>query len=104
MIGAYTISDLSVNEEKLELGQAKYTKKPMLFFEFRNGFVLSVNDSSYHGNYEIKADSIFISFDNDFRNIKSFKATIYNNERTIKGLTNNKQPFEISIEKISKSK
>ncbi|MEO8151332.1 MAG: hypothetical protein ABI723_27115 [Bacteroidia bacterium] len=102
IIGAYKILELSVNGEKLELGQGKYTKKPMLFFEFSNGFVLSVNDSSYYGNYEIKADSIFVSFDQGFRNIKSLKATINNDESVIKGLTNNRQPFEISIEKIRK--
>ena len=104
MNGAYKISELSVNDEKLELGQGKYTNKPMLFFEFNNGFVLSVNDSSYYGNYEIKADSVFVSFDKGFRNIKSLKATIYNDERIIKGLTNNRQPFEIRIEKIRKEK
>jgi len=104
MNGAYKISELSVNGEKLELGEGKYTNKPMLFFEFNNGFILSVNDSSYFGNYVTKADSVFISFDNGFRNIKSLKATIYNDERIINGLTNNRQPFEIRIEKIRKEK
>lgn len=104
IIGAYKISGFSVNAEKLELGQGKYTKEPMLFFETINGFVLSVNDSSYFGNYEIKADSIFVSFHQDFRNIKNLKATIDNDERIIKGLTNNRQLFEINIQKISKVK
>ncbi|MEO8762278.1 MAG: hypothetical protein ABI388_12065, partial [Bacteroidia bacterium] len=104
IFGAYKISELSVNSEKLELGQGKYTKKPMLYFEFRNGFILTANDSSYAGSYEIKADSIFLSFDKTFRNIKSLKAIMNNEKRILKGLTNDKQAFEIDLEKIRNEK
>lgn len=100
--GAYTILQFNVNGEKLELSKGKYTKNPMLFFEYNNSFVLSVNDSAYYGKYEVKTDSVVISFDQSFRNIKSLKATINNDERAIKGLTNNNQIFEISIDKIKK--
>jgi len=99
ILGAYEIQNLSINGEKLELGRGGNTRKPMLFFEFRNDFVLSTNDSSYHGDFELKSDSIFVSLDKDFKNIRSFKATIPNGEGIIKGTTNNGQPFEIVVEK-----
>jgi len=102
IFAAYEIQNLSINGEKLELGRGENTKKPMLFFEFRNDFILSANDSSYYGDFEIKSDSIFVSLYRDFRNIKSFKATIPNDKGIIKGLSNNGQPFEIIIKKTGK--
>jgi hypothetical protein len=102
IIGSFQVLELSVNNKKLEIRQGKYTEKPMLFFEARNNFVLSANDSSYFGDFKINADSIFVSFKKDFRNIKFFNAIIDNNNRIIKGFTNNGQPIEISIEKTRK--
>ncbi len=102
IIGIYKIAELSVNGKKTELGQGKYTKDALLFFESRNVMVLSANDSCYFGKYEIKADSVFVYFDQFFKDIKSLKSTISSNDETIKGVTNDRQPFEMSIKKIRK--
>ncbi len=99
--GAYKVLGLSVNGEIVKLGQEQYTKTPMLFLDPRNIFVLSLTDSSYSGNYNIKNDSLFLSFDKEFRNIKSLKARL-SNDRIIRGLTDNGQLFEIQVERTSK--
>jgi hypothetical protein len=99
IIGTYKIVELSVNGKKLELGRGKYTKDPLLFFEFKDAFVLSANDSSYSGKYEIKADSIFVSFNRFFKDIQSVKGKMLNSCVTIQGITNNGQSFEIHIQK-----
>jgi hypothetical protein len=104
IIGSYNIMELSVNNKKIELRQGKYTDQPMLFFESRKVFMLSANDSSYFGDFEIKADSIFISLNKEFITLKSLKAKIRDDEGIIKGITNNGEPFEISIEKARKEK
>ena len=101
IVGAYKISEMYVDEKKLELGQGKYTKDPMLFFEFKIGFSLSANDSIYFGSYEVKADSIFVSFDKEFKNIKSLKGVVNYTDKTLKGITNNNQSFEIGIKKLA---
>lgn len=99
ILGAYKISGLTINGEQLKPGPGKYTRDPMLFFEYRNAFILSVNGSSYAGSYQIKTDSIFISFDHEFNNIKSLRAIIRNDAGIIRGLTDNTKSFEIHIEK-----
>lgn len=96
--GAYKVLELSVDGKTLDLGQGQYTEIPMFFLDPRNIFVLSITDSSYSGNYNIKNDSLFLSFDKEFRNIKSIKGII-KDFRLIKGLTNNEQLFEVRIEK-----
>lgn len=98
--GAYEVLGLSVNGEPIELGHGQYTKPPMLFLDPRNIFVLSLSDSSYFGNYNLNNDSLFLSFDKEFRNIKSLKATIEND--IITGLSNKGQLLEIQVGRTRK--
>ena len=104
LIGAYKISKFSVNGNTLEIGQGKFTKVPMLFFEFNNGFVLSLNDSSYYGSYSTKADSVYINLYRDFKKTKALKATIDSDRKLIKGFTDNSQSFEIKMDRVKKEK
>lgn len=100
IIGSYKISEFIVSGDTLTIGQGKYSKDPMLFFEFGNASVLSLNDSSYRGNYSIKADSVFINLYKDFKNIRTIKATVNKGFTVIKGTTDKGEPVEIEINKI----
>lgn len=104
IIGAYEILELSTNGKVIELESGKYTKKPMLFFEARNAFILSANSRYYYGNYEKKADSIFVFFDKKNNGIKSFRGVVHNDERIIKGLTNRGQFLEINMKEVRNEK
>lgn len=105
IIGAYTILKMAINNKEVELGEGRHTKKPMLFLEFKKDFVLSANDSICTGNYKMENDSIFVSFNNGFGNVKSLKAIILfdENERIIKGLTSNGESFLTIIEKTKQN-
>lgn len=96
--GTYKVLGLSVNGEVIDPGRGQYTEAPMLFLDPRNVFVLSATDSSYSGSYNIKKDSIFLSFDKEFRTIKSMKGVVRNGG-IIRGSTNNQQLFEVRMEK-----
>lgn len=101
IIGSYHVTKFTLNDEDIDLTKGKYTREPMLFFEFANEFVLSINDDIFYGNYEKKSDSIFIKLNKRFENSDSFKAKIDKDERILDGMTNNGQPFKILIERIT---
>lgn len=102
IIGAYKISGFSVQGQQITVGQGKFTKSPMLFFEFGNNCILSVNDSSYFGTYTTNVDSIFLNFRQEVNGITSLKARLSNNNKTIMGMTDKSQVCEITVEKIYK--
>lgn len=102
IVGAYKVSEFVINNDTLKIGPGKFTKDPMLFFEFGQNCVLSINDSTYWGNYSTKNDSIFINFNEDFKNIKKLKATIDKGESKVAGLTDKLEPFEIKIISFAK--
>ena len=102
IIGSYSISNLKLNGNKQNLGAGKYTKAPMLYFEFGNGFVLSSNDSSYNGSYEQKDNRILIKLDKPYNNLKFLDLTLSHDEKTLKGSTDYGKTIEISIARIHK--
>lgn len=71
--GAYKISGVMLDQERLSVGQGKFTKDPMMFFEFGNTCIFTLNDSTYFGKYMTREDSLDIQLKNSFSNIKSIK-------------------------------
>jgi hypothetical protein len=104
IIGAYKISGLLVNGDTMKIGPGKFTKEPMLFFEFSNGCVLTLNDSTYYGNYLINGDSLTIRLNKTFNNIKSIKGTITKDEKLINGTADNGKTIDIKIVRVKVKK
>jgi hypothetical protein len=102
IIGAYKISEFSINGENVESGRGKFTKSPILFFEFNNGYILSLRDSSFYGNYSLKNDSVFINLVQSFKNVKAMQGKMSKDERLINGVTDTGQPFELKIERVKR--
>ena len=99
IIGAYKVLELSVDSGNVDLGQGEYTTAPMLFFEFKTGFVLSVRDSSYRGSYKMLGDSVLLLFDQEFNGIRSLQALV-NKNGLMEGTTNKGERLKIRTEKI----
>lgn len=104
LIGAYNISELIVKEDTLQLGPGKFTKEPMLFFEFGNTCILTLNDSTYYGNYLAKADSLTIELNKSFNNIKSIQGILTREEKLISGTTDNGDLMIIKIDRVNRKK
>lgn len=100
VIGAYKVSEFILNGDTLKIGEGKYTKDPMLFFEFNNVSILSLDSTSYWGSYSMKSDSIFITLSKDFKNIKKIKATISNDFKLVKGTTDKDEQVEINMSRV----
>jgi len=100
VVGAYKVSEFILNGDTLKIGEGKYTKDPMLFFEFNNVSILSLDSSSYWGSYSMKSDSIFIKLNKDFKNIKRIKANISNDFKLIKGATDKDEQVEIKMSRL----
>ena len=100
VVGAYKVSEFILNGDTLKIGEGKYTKDPMLFFEFNNVSILSLDSSSYWGSYSMKSDSIFINLNKDFKNIKRIKANISNDFKLIKGATDKDEQVEIKMSRL----
>ena len=100
VIGAYKVSEFILNGDTLKIGEGKYTKDPMLFFEFNNVSILSLDSTSYWGSYSMKSDSIFITLSKDFKNIKKIKAIISNDFKLVKGTTDKGEQVEINMSRV----
>jgi len=100
LIGAYEISGFTINRDTLELGQGEFTKKPMLFLEYGNVCILSVKDTSFSGNFIEKNDSLTLTINEKFNDVKVFNAMISKDAKLISGVTDQSEPFELKINKI----
>ena len=93
-----------ISTDTIPLRQGKYTKQPMLFFEFGNVCILSANDSSFWGNYRIKQDSIEIILDKQFRGVQSIKASLNRSQHQIQGQTDQQQAIQVQLDTIPERK
>jgi hypothetical protein len=100
LIGAYEISMFSINQDTIQMGQGQYTKKPMLFLEFGNACALSLQDKSYWGRFSQKNDSITLTIDEKFNDVKVFNAAINKDINSITGTTDKSEPFEMKINRV----
>ena len=89
IIGEYNIDLCIVNSDTLDFKAGKYTKNPMLFFEFANICIFSVNEKSLWADYYTTPDSIKIKFDKDLNGIKSIQAKLDREDCKIIGATDN---------------
>jgi hypothetical protein len=103
-MGEYAIKQMVISTDTIPLRQGKYTKQPMLFFEFGNVCILSANDSSFWGNYRIKQDSIEIILDKQFRGVQSIKASLNRSQHQIQGQTDQKQAIQVQLDTIPERK
>lgn len=100
--GSYTVNNLIVNNDTLELKGGKYTKKPMMFLEFGNVFILSVNDSTYWADYTREGNKFSVKLDKNFNNIKSFMGTIDTSKNLINATTNDSSKMQLNFTRIKK--
>lgn len=97
ILGEYQLHHLVVNHDTVELRGGKYTPLPMLFFEFGNTLILSVNDSSYWADYQIREDSIHITFDKENHRIKSIEGVLDRKHGRILGSTDKHEQLFMSF-------
>lgn len=60
VIGSYTVKMIKVNDSVVELTKGSIGKKPMMFIEHNNQFVLSIEDTLYMGGYSLDNKKISI--------------------------------------------
>lgn len=98
--GPYKINHVILNKDTLDTKPGKYTREPMLFFEFGNLFILSANDKTLWADYSRKGDSISIKFDKDFEGSKTLSGRIDHKTGKMTGSTDKGAAFEISFSKV----
>lgn len=100
IIGAYGLSDFIVDQDIVQFDQGKYTKIPMVFFEFGNTCIFAVDDSTFFGDYYSKADSLFISLDKPLRNIQDLKGRYFADKQLFSGVGDRKQKVFFQLKAI----
>ena len=99
-MGPNKINHVILNNDTLNIQPGKYTREPMLFFEFGNLFILSANDKTLWADYSRKGDSISIKFDKDFEGSKTLSGQIDHKTGKMTGSTDKGAAFEISFSKV----
>jgi hypothetical protein len=102
IIGAYKISAFTINGDTLEIGQGKFTKTPMFYFEFGDDCSLSVRDSIYFGRYSADADSVYITLHDSFENISHLTVKMDGDESILDGVSDHGESIEIKMERVKK--
>lgn len=97
--GEYLINQCMVNQDTLILKGGKYTQQPMVFFEFANTCILSVNGTSLWADYFITSDSVKIVLDKELNGIKSIQGTLDRKAGKIVGKTDHGQSFFMQFSK-----
>jgi hypothetical protein len=97
IIGEYKVKEFILNSDTINLKGGKYTQSPMIFFEFGNTFIFSINDSTYWGDYFIKGDSISMVLDKEIYSIKNIEGGINRNNGNISGRTNNNNDITLNL-------
>lgn len=101
LIGEYQLKQLIINADTVKLEGGKYTRTPMIFFEFGNTTILSFNDSTYWGSYYIKEDTIEVIMDKEIYNFKNMEGRLHQNKGMISGLTSEKEEIQIIFSPVS---
>jgi hypothetical protein len=96
-MGEYNINQCIVNQDTLAFEGGNYTKQPMVFFEFSNTCIFSVNEKSLWADYFTTPDSITIKFDKDLDGIKTLQGRLDREGGKITGQTDKGQPFYLEF-------
>jgi hypothetical protein len=91
IIGEYRLKEFIIDNDTANIKGGKYTRVPMLFFEFGNTFILSINDSTYWGDYFTNGDSVRMILDKRVYNVKRIEGILNRSKGTITGITNNRK-------------
>lgn len=97
IMGEYNINQCIVNQDTLAFEGGNYTKQPMIFFEFANTCVFSVNEKSLWADYFTTPDSIKITFDKGLNGIKTIHGKLDRVGGKIIGKTDKGHPFYLQF-------
>lgn len=99
IMGEYNLNQFIVNQDTLAFSGGKYTKNPMIFFEFANTCIVSVNEKSLWADYFTTPDSIKIKFDKDLEGIKTIEGKLDRAGGKIIGQTDKGIPIYLQFSK-----
>ena len=103
VIGSYEIKSIKVNDSTIHLHKGSLGKKPMLFIEHNNQFVLSIEDTLYMGRYTLKDKAIDIYLDHATRfGMTTLSGSLKGD--TIIGITNDEHAIKMVSNRIDGSK
>ena len=100
--GEYRLKEFIIDNDTANIKGGKYTRIPMIFFEFGNTFILSINDSSYWGDYYINGDSVRMILDKRVYNVKRIEGIVNRSKGTITGKTDDDKSINIHFTKANK--
>lgn len=97
----FKINHFELDGDTLNLTGGTYTKDPMLFFEFSQTCMLSINGKVYGGRYQFENDSVSIFFRNAPYNINQINGKLTNNEN-LTGLANDQMQLNMALEPVER--
>lgn len=101
VVGAYEIKKLQIAESEIGLKKGSIAKQPMIFLEYNNQVVISINDSLFKGSYSSTKDSIKLYFrDLGGLNMKRMQGIIKGD--SIIGRTEDGSPFGMTLFRLNK--
>ncbi|MGS2761447.1 hypothetical protein [Sinomicrobium sp. M5D2P9] len=104
VVGAYKIERVSINNTPVILNNGNLGSDPMMFLEYNNQIVLSVNDTAYYGHYVLVKDSIKIRLNHPTNfQFKSMDGLIKDNN-SILGEMDEKKLFQMDYTRIDGKK
>ncbi|WP_424493284.1 hypothetical protein [Salinimicrobium sp. GXAS 041] len=103
LVGSYKIEGIRLGNNGLELEKGSLGSSPMMFLEYNNQAVLSMNDSIYFGAYSAENGKIQMYFNPpaDHR-ISSIKGNL--KDDLLKGSMNDSIPVEMKIKRLPAQK
>ena len=102
IVGSHEITQVKINDSVANLSKGSIGKFPMMFLEYNNQFVLSLEDSLYMGRYILDNQNIRIYFDrNTPFKTKSILGSLQGN--SIQGKIDANRTIDIVFERIDGS-
>ena len=99
--GSYTIKEFKINYSDINITKGKLGSDPMLFLEYNQQAVISINDSIYYGAYSIFKREIRMYFDPPVDQINSITGRLDKENFTINGVMNDSIPVMIDLKRLS---
>jgi uncharacterized membrane protein YphA (DoxX/SURF4 family) len=96
-LSQYTLRSIEIQNDTLPLSAGKYTPEPMLFFEFGNTCIFSINDTTLWGDYQLRGDSVFIILDKHLADQKKIRASFNPSRKSLNGLTDQGKSIRIQM-------
>lgn len=104
IVGAYEIKQIKIDDSIVEFKSGTLAREPLMFLEYDNQFILSIDDTLYKGRYTLKNQEINIYLNTPTK----FNMTTLNgemqNKNAIIGKTENNHNLQIQFELIDSDK